>query len=103
MNPDTLARLEKLGVQDVRLEMLSGRLGLPGSPNRSEVEDWIRSKDAAESAASSAKRAAREEETLSIARKASFRADRANRIAWIAASIAILSIIKDIVIVIFKK
>ncbi len=51
---------------------------------------------------SAAKRDAREEETLSIARLASRRADRANLIAWIAAIIAAMSIAKDIAIWYFK-
>ena len=96
MDSNDLANLEKLGVEGVLLEMAKGegRLGRPGSPVREEIEHWLKLKEAERALASSSKRDAREEETLRIA-------NRANRIAWIAAAIAIASIIKDIVVAVF--
>ena len=63
---------------------------------------WLAEQQSLRDEAASAKRDAREEETLSIARKASSSANRANLIAWIAAVIAALSIIKEIIIGVFK-
>jgi len=102
MQKDYLALLESTGTEKVLLEIARGSHGLPDSQLRSEVEAWLRSKHVAAEASSSAKRDAREEETLAIARKASLRADRANLIAWIAAAIAAVSIIKEIIVEVFK-
>lgn len=66
-----------------------------------EAAAWLAEQQALRDKAASAKRDAREEETLSIARKASSRADRANLIAWIAAAIAAVSIIKEIIVEVF--
>ncbi len=63
---------------------------------------WLAEQQSLRDEAASAKRDAREEETLFIARKASSRADHANSIAWIAAAIAAVSIIKEIFIGVFK-
>jgi len=67
-----------------------------------EASAWLAEQQALRDDAASAKRDAREEETLSIARKASSRADRANLIAWIAATISAVSIIKEIIVEVFK-
>ena len=67
-----------------------------------EATAWLAEQQSLRDEAVASKRDAREEETLSIARKASSRADRANLIAWIAAAIAAVSIIKEIVIGVFK-
>jgi len=67
-----------------------------------EAVAWLAEQQSLRDEAASAKRDAREEETLDIARKASSHADRANLIAWIAAAIAAVSIIKEIVIGLFK-
>lgn len=70
MHKDSLARLESIGREAGLLEMAQGMHGQPTSLAREEVEAWLRSKQAAADAASSARRDAREEETLSIAREA---------------------------------
>lgn len=67
-----------------------------------EATAWLAEQQSLRDDAASAKRDAREEETLSIARKASSRAGRANLIAWIAATIAAVSIIKEIIVEVFK-
>ena len=90
VNPDDLARLEKLGYEGVLAEMAKGegRLGRPGSPVREEIGHWLKLKEEERSTASAAKRDQREEETLSIARKASRWALWANIIAIIAIIVA---------------
>lgn len=91
MDENSLAHLEKLGYEGVLLEMAKGdgRLGRPGSVLREDIEHWLRLKETERALTSSAKRDAREEETLSIARKASRWALWANIIAVIAIAIAI--------------
>ena len=102
MTKAELEALEVTGSEGVLLEIARGSHGKVTSPLREEVEAWLRSKKVAADEAASAKRDARETETLSIARKASVRADRANIIALIAAAIAAVSITKEIIVEVFK-
>ena len=84
----TIKELEKTGEQTAWLNMLCGLYGHPGISQHDFVMRWLSFKG-------SARRDAREEEILLIARTAERRANRANLIAWIAAaSTAILSIIE---------
>ena len=68
-----------------------GRLGRPGSSIREEISHWIELKRTERALASSALRDAREEETLSIARKALDNSKMANIWAAIAALIAVIA------------
>ena len=70
MNATDLAHLEATGDAGVLREIANGAHGAEGSPMRSEVEAWLRSKRVVSEAAASSKRDAREEETLAIAREA---------------------------------
>lgn len=94
MDSNDLEHLEKLGYEGVLAEMAKGdgRLGRPGSQVREEIEHWLRLKAEERALASSAKRDAREEETLSIAREANRIALAASRWAMYAAIIAITAI-----------
>lgn len=97
MGANDLARAEKLGVEGVLLEMAKGGWGQPGSPVREQTEHWLKLKEAERALASSAKRDAREEETLSIARDANDIAKRAERWAMYAAIAAVIALIISIV------
>jgi hypothetical protein len=88
MHKDTLARLESIGVEAVLIEMAEGKHGQPTSQMREGVESWLRSKAVASEAVASARRDAREEETLSIARKAIAISEEANAISERATSTA---------------
>lgn len=100
VDENSLAHLEKLGYEGVLLEMAKGdgRLGRPGSVVREDIEHWLRLKETERALAYSAKRDAREEETLSIARNASRWALWANIIAIIAIAIAIREQIFSLII-----
>lgn len=74
-------KLEEMGEQEVRIQLARG---IFGADSRPLIQEWLDGKDKAQSALSSAKRDAREEETLSIAKDA-------NRIASDAALSARLS------------
>jgi hypothetical protein len=76
-----LERLEAKGRAGVLEEMACGGHGQPGSPMRYSVDAWLRSKHAVAEADSSAKRDAREEATLAIAKEANRLASEANSIA----------------------
>ena len=64
--------------------------GLYNAQHQAIAEEWLRRKEESRLAATSAKRDAREEETLSIARKALSNSNRAN---FIAISAIIFSVI----------
>jgi hypothetical protein len=72
MDANDLTLLEQLGYEGVLAEMAKGegRLGRPGSQLREEVGHWLKLKEAERALASAAKRDAREEATLSIAKEA---------------------------------
>ena len=80
------AELEDIGEAEVRVKLAQAVWSDPRKV--ALVKDWLCSKDEARTLASSNKRDAREEETLSIARKASELAESANRLASEANSIA---------------
>jgi hypothetical protein len=72
------AQLEELGETEVRIRFAHGAWS---ERNKRYVEVWLKSKDRGREEASSAKRDAREEETLSIAKEANSIASRALLIA----------------------
>ena len=94
MDENALAHLESLGYEGVLLEMAKGdgRLGRPGSVLREDIEHWLRLKESERNLTSSAKRDAREEATLSIAKEANDIARSASRWAMWAAISAIIAI-----------
>ncbi len=83
MNKDQIAYLEKIGTDGVRKAIIQDGafVGRPGSKVREEVEEWLRSKSDALSAADAVKRDAREEETLRLAKEANAIARDSNRLA----------------------
>ena len=89
MDNDYLAALEDKGPELVLVDMARGLHGsAPDSRTRQEVEAWLRSKQVSAEALASVRRDVREEETLSIARKAAEASDRANAISERAVAIA---------------
>ena len=88
MNATERARLEELGYEGVLSEIARGVFGQPDSPLRNKVDDWLRLKAIEREYASSAKRDAREEETLAIAKDALCEAKSARKAAESAASAA---------------
>ena len=113
------SELKQIGVDAIRVAIESGAWKTGSPAKHGEAIEVVRRFDASEAAAASAKRDAREEETLSIAkeandiaRSASFAASaaaasasetniiarRSNRIAIIASIIAAISAIAAIVI-----
>ena len=74
------AELDSLGEDEVRARIAIQRYS-GANYERPLAEEWLRLKDEARALASSAKRDAREEETLSIARNALAVSERANEIA----------------------
>ena len=92
--------LNELGEESVRTKIASREWSAESAPTKlSLAEEWLKSKDDARSAAAEARRAAREDETLSIAREANRIAERAlskatmaNIWAAIAALIAAIAI-----------
>ena len=69
--------LDGLGEAEARDKFIKGEFGTPGSSKSLVVERWLNEKD-------SARRSAREDETLRIARQALSNSRRANTIAIIA-------------------
>jgi hypothetical protein len=62
--------LEKLGEAEVRRRLQNEGFGQPGSQNYSSVQEWLSAKKREREDALNARREAREEESLSISRKA---------------------------------
>ncbi len=71
-------KLEEMGEAEVRVQLARGTFGTDSRPL---IQEWLDGKDKAQTAVSAAKRDAREEETLSIAKDALAIAKDANRIA----------------------
>jgi len=101
MDKPALDELEAKGPAAVLLAMARGGYGDPGSRTREDVEAWLRSKSVETEAAASAKRDAREEETLSIARTSLSISRRANNIAVIAMILAATATIVSAIIAIW--
>jgi len=78
--------LENLGEPEVRRRLALGGFGNPGCQNYVFTEEWLRSKELEREAVLNARREAREEESLSISRKAL-------RISYAAIIIAIMAIL----------
>ena len=81
VDPKLFSRLEAMGENAVRDGLLQGIPPADGSEHRSAVEGWVRTKEAERASASASRKEAREEETLSIARKALSNSRCATRIA----------------------
>jgi hypothetical protein len=99
MEENSLAHLEKLGVEGVLLEMAKGdgRLGRPGSELRADIEYWLNLKRTERDLASSAKRDARELKTLALASRANLIAISAVIIAAIAAHTEIMWLVSSVI------
>ena len=92
------AELETLGEPAVRNMLAMGNAGAVGTDHRLAVESWLESKVRERAEASASRRDAREEESLSISRKALRNSERATRIAIsaiiLSISMAIVAIIQ---------
>lgn len=102
MTPSELAELAAKGIDVVLEEVASGAHGMPGSPNRLAVEDWLRTAEIAkanlwrsEDRASIAESLAEARQANSEARRANSEARRANWIAAIALIVAMIAMAKS--------
>jgi len=93
---NTTDELEKLGEREVRKRLSNEGFGNPGSPRYTSVVDWLKGKEFEQAASLDARREDREEESLSISRKAL-------RISYAAIIIAIMAIILPIIFALFIK
>lgn len=106
ISPDKLAHFESIGPSGVLLEIARLKHGwAPDSPLWREALGWVESQKLLADLAASDRRDAREEETLSISRKANRIAERAlfiskmaNIWAAIAVLIATIAIASDVLI-----
>ena len=86
-------RCESIGEAAVRTGLVAGDFGdTPTYFDRLVAERWLAAKDNASASASTARRDAREEETLSISRKALRVANTANILAAIATLVAVIAL-----------
>lgn len=90
MTPSELAELDAKGIDVVLKEVASGAHGMPGSPNRLAVEDWLRTAEIAKANLWRSEDRASIAESLAEARRANSEARRAN---WIAAMAFIMAMI----------
>ena len=90
-DPNLFTQLEAMGLAAVKESVAKGKAGAIGSSHHNAVLGWVAIEEGKIASASAAKRDAREEETLSIARKASAAAEEANSIA----RLALRSVLKD--------
>ena len=97
VDPELFARLEAMGEDSVRNGLLQGIPPADGSEHRLAVEGWLRRKEDERAAASSARKEAREEESLSISRKALANSRLATRIAISAIVLSITMAIQKII------
>ena len=84
------ARLEAMGEDAVRAGLLQGIPPADGSEHRAAVEGWVKAKEAERASFASARKESREDETLSISRKALVNSERATRIAISAIVLSII-------------
>jgi hypothetical protein len=85
---ENTAHLESLGETKVRESLFRGEFGLKGSDLYNLAEDWLASKESERKAALDTRSEVREEESLSISRKALRNSRWATTIAIIATIIA---------------
>lgn len=97
VDPKLFSRLEAMGEDAVRNGLLQGIPPADGSEHRSAVEGWVKMKEAERSSAASTRKEAREEETLSIARKALSNSRLATRIAISAIALSIIMAIQKVI------
>lgn len=97
VDPKLFSRLDAMGEDSVRKGMLQGIPPADGSEHRLAVEGWLKMKAGERSAASSARKEAREEETLSIARKALSNSRLATGIAISAIALSIIMAVPKII------
>lgn len=87
---DVIKRLDDLGIKEARKHMLNGMFGHVGSPMHDIALSWLTTKEKEEADVISLRAEEREEESLSISRKALLLAKSANIIATIALIISII-------------
>jgi hypothetical protein len=93
MSPATEKELEALGEAEVSRRIALHEYGVPGSEHRENVEAWLRSK----ALGASARKEAREEESLSISRKALANSRSATVIARIAITLSTIMAIQKVI------
>ena len=93
MSPSTLAQLEEHGAVAVAKLLAQHEYGVPGSDLRADVETWLKSKELE----ASFRKESREEESLSISRKALDNSRSATRIATSAIVLSIAMAIQKII------
>ena len=97
MRAEEVEHVKSLSEIELRREIADGRFGVPDSKLRLEVEPWLAEKVASNAAASSARKEAREDESLSISRKALDISERASRRALIAIALSTTMAIYEII------
>jgi len=88
---EMIKTLESIPLDQARLEIATGKYGDIGSPNHIAYSSWLKAKQ-------TSLRDAREEETLSISRKALLISDRAKKYSVIAIIITIIATIANVII-----
>jgi hypothetical protein len=89
VNERTRAHFEAIGIEGVLSEIAEGTFGAGPSLAKSEAEAWVAAERAKRDGSALSRKEAREEETLSIARKALSNAQRATIIAIFAVIVSI--------------
>jgi len=89
VNERTRAHFEAIGIEGVLSEIAEGKFGAGPSLAKSEAEAWVAAERVKRDGTALSRKEAREEETLSIARKALSNAQRATTIAIFAAIVSI--------------
>lgn len=95
MTPSELAELDAKGIDVVLEEVASGAHGMPGSPNRLAVEDWLKTAEMAKANRWRSEDRASISAALAEARRANSEARRANWIAAIALIVAMIAMAKS--------
>lgn len=97
-DPNLFTQLEAMGLAAVKESLAKGKAGAIGSSHHNAVLGWVEIEEGKVASASAARAEAREEENLSISRKALRNSERATRIAIsamiLSMSMATLEIIK---------
>ena len=97
VDPKLFSKLEAMGEDSVRKGLIQGIPPADGSEHRLAVEGWVEMKAAERSAASASRKESREEESLSISRKALSNSRLATRIAISAIVLSIAMAIQKII------
>lgn len=97
MNEHARTHFEAIGIDGVLSEIAEGRFGAGPSVAKSEAEAWVAAERAKRDSAALSRKEAREEESLSIARKALSNSQRATTIAIFAVVVSVAMAIQKLI------